>query len=211
MGGKGYIKLTLCNYSTTGNITLTDPKGNKIASVDAKANKDGLSTILQNNSTESGEYTLTFAATAYLHGLSIVNMTEPACTQDGNWYTVKAGDAKSFITTLEIVNAANAATDAPRSYIFLPNGTYDLGDKCLTQISGNNISIIGECMDNTIIVNKPAIENEGIGTTATLLNLSNNLYLQDITLKMHSITIRQDQPVALSASRIVVHRPSART
>lgn len=183
MGGKGYIKLTLCNYSTTGNITLTDPKGNKIASVDAKASKDGLSTILQNNSTESGEYTLTFAATAYLHGLSIVNMTEPACTQDGNWYTVKAGDAKSFITTLEIVNAANAATDAPRSYIFLPNGTYDLGDKCLTQISGNNISIIGESMDKTIIVNKPAIENEGIGTTATLLNLSNNLYLQDITLK----------------------------
>ena len=162
---------------------MTDSKGNKIASVDAKASKDGLSTILQNNSTESGEYTLTFAATAYLHGLSIVNMTEPACTQDGNWYTVKAGDAKSFITTLEIVNAANAATDAPRSYIFLPNGTYDLGDKCLTQISGNNISIIGESMDNTIIVNKPAIENEGIGTTATLLNLSNNLYLQDLTLK----------------------------
>ena len=58
-----------------------------------------------------------------------------------------------------------------------------MGDKCLTQISGNNISIIGESMDNTIIVNKPAVENEGIGTTATLLNLSNNLYLQDITLK----------------------------
>ena len=183
MGGKGYLKLDLCQYSTTGNITLTDPKGNEIASVDAKATKDGLSTILQNNSTESGEYILTFAANAYLHSLSIVNMTEPAYAQEGNWYTVKAGDAKSFITTLEIVNAANAAADAPRSYIFLPNGTYDLGDKCLTQISGNNISIIGESMDNTIIVNKPAIENEGIGTTATLLNTSNNLYMQDITLQ----------------------------
>lgn len=79
MGGKGYIKLTLCSFSTTGDITLTDPKGNMIASVDdAKASKDGFSTILQNNSTESGAYTLTFAATAYLHGLSIVNMTEPA-------------------------------------------------------------------------------------------------------------------------------------
>ena len=183
MGGKGYLKLDLCQYSTTGEITLTDPKGNKIASVEAKANKDGISTILQNSSTESGEYTLTFAVNAYLHSLSIVNMTEPAYAQDGNWYTVKAGDAKSFSTTLEIVNAANAATDAPRSYIFLPDGTYDLGDKCLTQISGNNISIIGESMDKTIIVNKPAIENEGIGTTATLLNLSNNLYLQDLTLK----------------------------
>lgn len=183
MGGKGYLKLDLCQYSTTGEITLTDPKGNKIASVEAKANKDGISTILQNSSTESGEYTLTFAVNAYLHSLSIVNMTEPAYAQDGNWYTVKAGDAKSFITTLEIVNAANAATDAPRSYIFLPDGTYDLGDKCLTQISGNNISIIGESMDKTIIVNKPAIENEGIGTTATLLNTSNNLYMQDVTLQ----------------------------
>ena len=183
MGGKGYIKMNLCQFSTSGNITLTDPKGTEIASVDAKASKDGLITILQNTSTESGEYTLTFADNAYLHSLSIVNMTEPVYTQEGNWYTVKAGDAQSFITTLETVNAANAAADAPRSYIFLPNGTYDLGDKCLTLISGNNISIIGESMDNTIIVNKPAIENEGIGTTATLLNQSNNLYLQDITLK----------------------------
>ena len=183
MGGKGYIKMNLCQFSTTGNITLTDPNGTEIASVDALASKDGLITILQNTSTESGEYTLTFAAKAYLHSLSIVNMTDPAYTQEGNWYTVKAGNAQSFITTLETVNAANAAANAPRSYIFLPNGTYDLGDKCLTQISGNNISIIGESMDNTIIVNKPAIENEGIGTTATLLNLSNNLYLQDITLK----------------------------
>ena len=38
-------------------------------------------------------------------------------------------------------------------------------------------------MDKTIIVNKPAIENEGIGTTATLLNTGNNLYMQDITLQ----------------------------
>ena len=183
MGGKGYIKMNLCKFSNEGDITLTAPDGTTIASVDTKASTDGISTILQNTSTASGEYTLTFAANAYLHSLSIVNMTEPAYTQEGNWYTVKAGDAQSFITTLETVNAANAAADAPRSYIFLPNGTYDLGDKCLTLISGNNISIIGESMDNTIIVNKPAIENEGIGTTATLLNQSNNLYLQDITLK----------------------------
>lgn len=181
MGGKGYIKMNLCKYSTTGNITLTAPDGTTIASVDAKASTDGIITILQNTSTASGEYTLTFAANAYLHSLSIVNMTEPAYTQEGNWYTVKAGDAQSFITTLETVNAANAAADDPRSYIFLPNGTYDLGDKCLTLISGNNISIIGESMDNTIIVNKPEVE--GIGVTATLYNTSTGLYMQDLTLK----------------------------
>ncbi len=181
MGGKGYIKMNLCKYSTTGNITLTAPDGTTIARVDAKASTDGIITILQNTSTASGEYTLTFAANAYLHSLSIVNMTEPAYTQEGNWYTVKAGDAQSFITTLETVNAANAAADDPRSYIFLPNGTYDLGDKCLTLISGNNISIIGESMDNTIIVNKPEVE--GIGVTATLYNTSTGLYMQDLTLK----------------------------
>ena len=183
MGGKGYIKMALCQYSGSGKIILSDPKGNEVASIDAKASKDGNSGILQNPSTESGFYTLSFEGTAYLHNLSIVNMTEPAFAQNGNWYTVKAGDVQSFITTLEVVNGANAAADAARSFIFLPNGTYNLGDQCLTNISGNNISIIGESMDKTIIVNKPAIENEGIGTTATLLNTSNNLYMQDITLQ----------------------------
>lgn len=180
MGGKGYIKMNLCAYSA-GNITLTDPKGNAVGSIEAKAGKDGAMGILQNPSTESGEYTLSFDGTAYLHNLSIVNMTDPSFTQEDNWYTVKAGDAKGFISALEIVNGANAAADAPRSYIFLPNGTYDLGAACLTTISGNNISIIGESMDKTIIVNKP--EAEGIGNTATLYNTSTGLYMQDLTLK----------------------------
>ena len=183
MGGKGYIKMALCQYSGSGKIILSDPQGNEVASIDAKASKDGNSGILQNPSTESGFYTLSFEGTAYVHNLSIVNMTEPAFAQNGNWYTVKAGDAQSFITTLEVVNGTNAAADAARSFIFLPNGTYNLGDQCLTTISGNNISLIGESMDKTIIVNKPAIENEGIGTTATLLNTGNNLYMQDITLQ----------------------------
>lgn len=180
MGGKGYIKMNLCAYSA-GNITLTDPKGNAVGSIEAKAGKDGAMGILQNPSTESGEYTLSFDGTAYLHNLSIVNMTDPSFTQEDNWYTVKAGDAKGFISALEIVNGANSAADAPRSYIFLPNGTYDLGAACLTTISGNNISIIGESMDKTIIVNKP--EAEGIGNTATLYNTSTGLYMQDLTLK----------------------------
>ena len=180
MGGKGYIKMALCQYSA-GNLTLTDPKGNEVATIEAKVSKDGAMGILQNPSTESGEYILSFDGTAYLHNLSIVNMTEPAFAQEGNWYTVKANDAKGFISALETANGANAAADAPRSYIFLPNGTYDLGSACLTTISGNNISIIGENMDKTIILNTP--EAEGIGITATLYNTSTGLYLQDLTLK----------------------------
>lgn len=181
MGGKGYIKMNLCQHSASANITLSDPQGNKLATIDAKAAKDGTLGILQNPSTESGEYTLSFDGQAYIHSLSIVNLKDSPYTQNGNWYTVKAGDAQSFITTLETVNGANAATDAPRSYIFLPDGTYDLDEACLTTISGNNISIIGENMDKTIIVNKP--ETEGIANTATLFNTSCNLYMQDLTLK----------------------------
>ena len=181
MGGKGYIKMNLCQYSNTGKITLIDPKGNVVSSIEGKASKDGNMGILQNTSSESGEYTLSFENGVYLHSLSIVNMTEPAYTQEGNWMQVKAGDAQSFITALEVANGNNAATDAARTYIFLPNGTYDLGDKCLTNISGHNISIVGESMDNTIIVNKPEVE--GIGVTATLFNTSTGLYLQDLTLK----------------------------
>ena len=181
MGGKGYIKMNLCQYSKTGKIILLDPKGNEVSSIDTKPTKDGNLGILQNESTESGEYTLTFDADTYIHSLSIVNMTTPAYTQNGNWMEVKAGDAQGFITALEIANGNNVETNAARTYIFLPNGTYDLGDKCLTLISGNNISIIGESMDNTIIVNKPEVE--GIGVTATLFNTSTGLYMQDLTLK----------------------------
>lgn len=181
MGGKGYIKMNICQHSASANITLSDPQGNQLATIDAKAAKDGTLGILQNSSTESGEYTLSFDGQAYIHSLSIVNLKDSPYTQNSNWYTVKAGDAQSFITTLETVNGANAATDAPRSYIFLPNGTYDLDEACLTTISGNNISIIGENMDKTIIVNKP--ETEGIANTATLFNTSCNLYMQDLTLK----------------------------
>ena len=181
MGGKGYIKMNLCQYSKTGKIILLNPKGNEVSSIDAKPTKDGNLGILQNESTESGEYTLTFDADTYIHSLSIVNMTTPAYTQNGNWMEVKASDAQGFITALEIANGNNIETNAARTYIFLPNGTYDLGDKCLTPIRGNNISIIGESMDNTIIVNKPEVE--GIGVTATLFNTSTGLYMQDLTLK----------------------------
>lgn len=183
MGGKGYIKMNLCNYSGSGNIILTSPSGTQIASITAKASTDGATTVIENTLDESGEYVLSFDGTGsnYIHSLSIINMTEPAYTQNGNWYTVKAGDAKSFTTTLELVNGFNSAANAPRSYIFLPNGTYDLGEACLTTISGNNISLIGESMDKTIIINKPEIE--GIGVTATILNTGKNLYIQDLTLQ----------------------------
>jgi pectin methylesterase-like acyl-CoA thioesterase len=180
MGGKGYVKLSLCRYSSDGTIELQDAQGNQLASVSAKAATDGATAVLQNETAADTLYVV-FSATCYLHSLDIVNLAELPYTQAGNWYMVKAGDANGLLTTLELVEAANATSDAARSYIFLPNGVYDLGSRCLTTISGYNISIVGESMDSTIIRNTP--QQEGIAVTATLLNTSSDLYLGDLTLQ----------------------------
>ncbi len=183
LGGKGYVKLGLCQYSSEGTISLVSPTGTTVATVDAKASKDGAPAILMNDSEESGAYTLEFTAGAYLHNVAIVNMTDSPYDQIGSIYVVKAGDVDALFSTLEIVNAKNSASDAEPSYIFLPDGTYDMGETVLTAISGNNISIVGQSMDNTIIVNSPLVENEGIGTTATFYITGTNTYFQDLTIQ----------------------------
>ena len=81
----------------------------------------------------------------------------------------------------EALGIASTTKEGSNYRIFMHDGTYDLGSTTLTTISGYNISLIGESMDGTVIVNKPT--KEGIGETATLLNESQNLYMQDITLK----------------------------
>ena len=47
MGGKGYIKMNLCQYSKSGKIILLDPKGNEVSSINAKPTKDGNLGILR--------------------------------------------------------------------------------------------------------------------------------------------------------------------
>ena len=135
---------------------------------------------------EPGIFTLTLnmdGGETYLQNITIYNNAEPSYTKEGNWYFVKPGDVWSFLDALEAANESNAMPDAPRAYIFLPDGIYDMGEKVLTKITGNNISLIGQSMDDTRIVNAPNVKNEGIGTTATLLNESNGLYIQDMTLQ----------------------------
>lgn len=89
---------------------------------------------------------------------------------------------KVVSTVEEFKEALKTANSIKSTYrIFMHDGTYDLGSTTLTTISGYNISLIGESMEGTVIVNKPTVE--GIGETATLLNTGQNLYLQDITLK----------------------------
>ncbi|WP_455586202.1 pectinesterase family protein [Bacteroides sp.] len=93
-------------------------------------------------------------------------------------YDAIVSNAEELLAALTRGNAAS--TSGTRFRIFLHDGTYDLGSLCLTDVK-SNISLIGESMENTIIVNKaPA---EGISVSATLQPTGENIYMQDITLK----------------------------
>ena len=110
----------------------------------------------------------------------------PLATQakgNSNYIKVKAGDAQNLLNVIEQANTMNADTTSERLFILIPNGVYDLGEQTLTTITGHNIALVGESMEGTVIMNAPAVENEGIGKTATLLNRGYNTYVQDLTLK----------------------------
>lgn len=179
VGPKATIYVTLCQYGSGTNILVLDAEGNTLATLDGKSTTDGeLQTYAYEGA--AGKVSLKFVSSGemYIHNVKIVNTTTTNYEQDGQWITVKAGDVSSFI---DAIDAANGISGDERVYIFLPNGTYDLGQTCLTQIGRKNISIIGQSTEGTIIQNKPA--KEGIAETATLLNTSENLYMQDLTLK----------------------------
>ena len=84
---------------------------------------------------------------------------------------------------LDVVNGTNADRESHRAFIFLPDGVYDLNETVKTLLSGHNISIIGQSMENTIIVTAPDKSIEGLGKADMFQNSGSNLYLQDLTLK----------------------------
>ncbi len=128
------------------------------------------------------EYTFTLAAN------SVYDLTGNACKNDivikfttiapptvvPGQYDAVVTNADEFLAALEKADGSN------RFRIFLHDGIYDLGTACLTTVPGN-VSLIGESMENTIIVNDP--QAEGIGVSATLCTGGENIYMQDLTLK----------------------------
>ncbi|MBM6994027.1 MAG: hypothetical protein I3J02_12335 [Prevotella sp.] len=152
----------------------------------------------------SAGYVVIYAtASSYLQSISVVQQnyvaptttttttttgtTSNTTTSTGNftpvsqsYYVVTAGSASSLLSA---ISQANSSSSTGRKYIFVPDGTYDLGTTCLTAITASNVSIIGQSMSGTIIRNAPAVANEGISTTATLLNKGSYNYFQDLTLE----------------------------
>ena len=175
VGGNANIILGLCQYSK-GTINSSDGQ-----QIDGKASKDGDVKIVKYTGNASTLPITIDGGDIYLHSLSIANITNvPVEKNSAGYYVVKAGDANNLLNTID---EANANASDSRTFIFVPDRTYDLGETVLTNILGNNISIIGQSMHKTVIRNAPDVKNEGIGTTATLLVTGSNLYLQDLTLQ----------------------------
>ena len=176
VGPKATVSFTICKHSKEGSKIVCGA-----TELPAQSETDG-DVVAYNHDGEAGSliFTINSTGSVYIHSVKIMNTAETNFTQDGQWFFVKPGDASSFVDALDYVNGLNANAAAERAYIFLPNGLYDLETKTLTQISGHNISIIGESMEGVVIKNRPV--KEGIAITATLLNTGTNNYLQDLTL-----------------------------
>ena len=185
VGGKAYVSVATCKYGKEGaELVFKSADGTELGRIPAITEGDGeISTF--NYEGEPGKLYIDVESSGenYIHSIRIVNYTTTNYTKQGNWYLVTPNDASSLVEVLDIVNGANSSADSGRAYIFLPDGTYDLDMATLTAISGNNVSLIGQSMEKTIIRNAPHYTEEGIGKTATLLNSGKNLYMQDITLK----------------------------
>ena len=174
VGPKATIFVTTCKYPENGTTKIVASNNVEIDAINAN---DGTTKTIDYEG-EEGTLTLTISGgQAYIHKIRIVNTAETNYDLKGQWIYVKEGDASSFLDALD---AANGMSGTDRVYVYLPNGTYDLGTKTLTEISRNNISIIGESMEGVIIKNRPI--KEGIAITATLLNTATNTYLQDLTI-----------------------------
>ena len=186
VGPKATISVTLCRYGSADDIEVLDANGKKLGTLPGmnKEEVDG-EIVAFNYEGEGGTITLKLNTTGemYLHGVKIVNTAETNYESQGRWYFVKPGNAESLLEVLDIVNGTNAAKDAERSFIYLPDGIYDLNETVKTLLSGHNISIIGQSMDKTIIVTAPDKSIEGLGKADMFQNSGSNLYLQDLTLK----------------------------
>ena len=181
VAGNAVLVLTTCKYPEKQEVpcqlTIKDAAGNTVGEtmvLPIAGASDG-ATVSYSYNGPATTLTATFSNTAYIHNVSVYNVKDIPTKNENGYYEIASGDASGFILALQ------SAKDGDK--IFLPNGTYDFGETVLTTISVNNLSIIGESMDKTIIRNAPDKSTESIDKTATLLNTSKNLYMQDLTIQ----------------------------
>ena len=181
VGPKAIISIGTCKYGHLTNILVKKGEETLATLEGMDANTDG-KVVSYTYEGEPGTVTLEMVTTgeSYIHNVKIANVAETNYDQDGQWFFVKAGDVSSLIDALEV---ANGTGGTERVFIFLPNGTYDLGTTVKTAISRDNISLIGESTEETIVKNAPPVSLEGLMSASTIHNTGSNLYMQDLTLQ----------------------------
>ena len=178
VAGNAVVVVTLCQYSESGTVYVMNGE-QELASYPVVKNEtpDGTELTAQYTG-NAGWLTINWSAKQYIHKVVVYNVENfPQKDVTTGYYIVPGGDAAAFI--LALVQAQ------PGDKIFLPNGIYDLGETVLTTISKNNIAIIGQSMEGTIIKNAPDAKTESIDKTATIKINKNveNTYLQDLTIQ----------------------------
>ena len=178
VAGNAIVVVTMCTYSETGEAVLSNGETEiGRASVEKQSTADGTEASFK-YSGEATTLTLSFTNKAYIHKIVVYNVLDfLEKDETTGYYIVPANDVASLL--LALVQAQSG------DKIFLPNGTYDLGETVLTTISKDNIAIIGQSMEGVIIKNAPDAQKESIDKTATI-KINKNVkgtYLQDLTLQ----------------------------
>ena len=178
VAGNAVVVVTLCKYSESGDVNVI--AGDQViasCSVVKNETPDGTELTAQYTG-EAGWLTISWTAKQYIHKVVVYNVQEFLTKDEATGYfIVPGGDVACFL--LALVQAQSG------DKIFLPNGTYDLGETVLTTIGKNNISIIGQSLEGTIIKNAPDAKTESIDKTATI-KINKNVsgtYLQDLTIQ----------------------------
>ena len=173
VGKKATININLCQYGSGTSIDASN--GVSVAGI---SESDG-GIVSIDYEGEPGILTLTMncGGEMYIHGITIFNTSEANFDRQGDWIIVKKGDASSLLDAIEVAKGVEGMK------IFVPDGTYDLGETVKTTIGGKRLSIIGQSAENTIIVNRPPLSVEGLAKADLLQNTGEELYMQDITLK----------------------------
>lgn len=179
VAGEAYIRFELCEYGNASTITMY--------ATDGVTSLGSITTPV----TSCGQYkgfhytgaagTIMFrVAGGYVHGMLVQNVSDTETMPqmvDGK-YNVTAGSGADFKRVLSFCNLIAPCLD--RAVMYLPNGTYDLGSDCRTEVQ-SNVAILGESMAGVIIQNTPA--SPGIQATSTLRIVGDDVFLQKLTLK----------------------------
>lgn len=175
VSAKAVVMVRNCQFTDEQTAEVKDSKGTIVASFQARVEADGGVASFTYDG-EPTTLTITYPATAYVHGIEVYNV-EDFVTKDETtgYYVISSGDVSSLLLAIK------SAQEGDR--IFLPNGTYDFGETVMTPISANNLSIIGQSANGVIIRNAPDVKVEGLGYADLFQNFSTGLYMQDLTLQ----------------------------